>query len=115
MGKKLISRYENTIANTETHTSVNESGPRAEKWKVSVFVKQEMVPDGMEDQNSFLEIQGLGNYSIYCIILDKRCVRHRSRFSSIKQHFVDWKNSRNITSEVSAPQIINYLTEIYTV
>ncbi|OMJ24284.1 hypothetical protein AYI70_g1678 [Smittium culicis] len=71
--------------------------------------------DVLEDQQRFLETQGLGTYAIDFIVSKERRVRRRSRFSSIHQRFLDWRISSEISTPISTPQVINYLVEIYTV
>ncbi|OMJ15319.1 hypothetical protein AYI70_g7346, partial [Smittium culicis] len=93
----------------------NDDHTRSKKRKVAALGKQALALDGLEDQRRFLESQGLGTYAADCILSNERRVRRRSRYSSVQQRFLDWRISKEITGEISAPQIINYLAEIYTV
>ncbi|OLY80604.1 hypothetical protein AYI68_g5298 [Smittium mucronatum] len=123
----------NDISNTNVEVSHMVSGPgdalgisiplatshynhsRSKKRKITSLDKQALELDSMEDQRRFLESQGLSNYAVDCILSNGRRVRRRFRYSSVQQHFLDWRISKEITSEISTPQIINYLAEIYAV
>ncbi|OMJ11270.1 hypothetical protein AYI70_g9836 [Smittium culicis] len=96
-------------------TASNNSSARSQKRKVSALGKQALELDGVEDQRRFLETQGLGTYAVDCILSNERCIRRRSRYSSIQQRFLDWRISSEINTAISAPQIINFLSEIYNV
>ncbi|OMJ28641.1 hypothetical protein AYI69_g1885 [Smittium culicis] len=112
--RNLVPRPDGAIDFTATASPSNNSGPRFEKRKVVALGKQELELDGLEDIRRFLETQGLGTYSIAFIVSNEQPVRHRSRYSSIQQRFLDWRISNKISTPISAPQIINYLAEIYT-
>ncbi|PVU91005.1 hypothetical protein BB561_004608 [Smittium simulii] len=93
--------------------SSNNSCSRSQKRKVSAIEQQTLALDGMEDQRRFLQTQGLGTYAVGFILSNKRRVRRRSRYSSIQQRFLDWRILNKITTDISAPQIINYLSELF--
>ncbi|PVU93748.1 hypothetical protein BB561_003065 [Smittium simulii] len=93
--------------------SSNNSCSRSQKRKVSAIQQQTLALDGMEDQRRFLQTQGLGTYAVDFILSNKRRVRRRSRYSSIQQRFLDWRILNKITTDISAPQIINYLSELF--
>ncbi|OMJ26489.1 hypothetical protein AYI70_g123 [Smittium culicis] len=95
-------------ANNDDHTG-------SKKWKVATLRKQELALDGLEDQRRFLESQCLDTYAVDFILFNERCVRRRSRYSSVQQRFLDRRISKEIADEILATQIINYLVEIYTV
>ncbi|OMJ22772.1 hypothetical protein AYI70_g2657 [Smittium culicis] len=113
--RNLVPRPDGAFDFTATASPSNNSGPRSEKRKVAALGKQALDLDGLEDQWRFLETQGLGTYAIVFIVSKKRRVCRRSRYSSIQQRFLDWGISNKIYTPISAPQVINYLEEIYTV
>ncbi|OMJ16950.1 hypothetical protein AYI70_g6284, partial [Smittium culicis] len=113
--RNLVPRPDGAIDFTATASPSNNSGPRSEKRKVAALGKQALELDGLEDQRRFLETQGLGTYAIDFIVFSECRVRRRSRYSSIQQRFLDWRISNEISTPISAPQVINYLEEIYTV
>ncbi|OMJ26612.1 hypothetical protein AYI70_g39 [Smittium culicis] len=96
-------------------TASNNSSARSQKRKVSALGKQALELDGLEDQRRFLETQGLGTYAVDCILSNERRVRRRSRYNSIQKRFLDWRISSEFNTAISAPQIINFLAEIYTI
>ncbi|OMJ18633.1 hypothetical protein AYI69_g6930 [Smittium culicis] len=113
--RNLVPRPDSAIDFTATASPSNNSGPRPEKRKVAALGKQALELDSLEDQRSFLETQSLGTYAINFIVSNERRVRRRSRCSSIQQRFLDWRISNEVSTPISAPQVINYLAEIYTV
>ncbi|OMJ16494.1 hypothetical protein AYI70_g6559 [Smittium culicis] len=96
-------------------TASNSCSSRYQKRKVSALVKKALEHYGFRDKQSLHETQGLETYTFECILSIERGFRHRSRYSSIQQRFLDWRISSEINTAISAPQIINFLAEIYTV
>ncbi|OMJ16506.1 hypothetical protein AYI70_g6544 [Smittium culicis] len=96
-------------------TASNNSSARSQKREVSANVKQALELDGVEDQRSFLETRGPGTYDFNCIPPSERSFRRRSRYIFIQKRFLDWRISNEINTAISAPQIINFLAEIYSV
>ncbi|PVU91406.1 hypothetical protein BB561_004407 [Smittium simulii] len=90
------------------------SDSRSQKRKIAVLEKQTLALSGLEDQRRALENQGLKDYAVDFIVSNKRRVRRRARYSAAQQRFLDWRLSNKIVGDITAPQKINYLAEIYT-
>ncbi|OMJ19723.1 hypothetical protein AYI69_g6509 [Smittium culicis] len=113
--RNLAPRPDVAISLTATSFSSDNFRSRSENRKVTALEKQEFELDDLEEQRRFLKTQGLGTYAIDFIVLNRRRVRSRSRYSSIQQRFLEWRISNEISTSIFTPQVINYLAEIYTV
>ncbi|OMJ12593.1 hypothetical protein AYI70_g9017 [Smittium culicis] len=111
----LIHRTHGPVYLSTTPPAVNDDHTRSKKRKISALDKQVLELDSIEDQQRLLKAQGLSNYAIDCLLSNKRHVQRRSRFSSVQQRYLYCRISNEINSEISVPQIINYLEEINTV
>ncbi|PVV00297.1 hypothetical protein BB560_005327, partial [Smittium megazygosporum] len=57
--------------------------------------------------------EGLENYAIDLILSNKRRIRRRTRYISIQQRFLDWRDLSNIVGPITTPQIVNFLSSLY--
>ncbi|PVU86641.1 hypothetical protein BB560_006630 [Smittium megazygosporum] len=96
----LVSRPDKSFNITTITTSSIISSTRPKKQKISAREKQELVLDGLEDQRGFLQTEGLENYAIDLILSNKRRIRRRTRYISIQQRFLDWRDLSNIKSAI---------------
>ncbi|OLY80774.1 hypothetical protein AYI68_g5122 [Smittium mucronatum] len=111
----VVSKSNGTINIMAANLTGDQDNTRIQKLKISILREQAVAIDGMEDQRRFLEIQDLGNYAVDLILSNEQSFQRRLRYSSVQQRFLDWRIFNNITDRKSAPHIINYLAEIYTV
>ncbi|PVU89191.1 hypothetical protein BB561_005498 [Smittium simulii] len=98
---------------TASIATSNSSNSRSQKRKIAVLEKQTLALSGLEDQRRALKNQGLKDYAVDFIVSNKRRVQRRTRYSALQQRFLDRRLSNKIVGEIAAPQIINYLAEIY--
>ncbi|OMJ13160.1 hypothetical protein AYI69_g9109, partial [Smittium culicis] len=110
----LVSGSEGIVDMPTDSTASNDGHPGPGKRKIPALDQQTLEINGLEDQRSFLQAQGLGTHAVDCILSNERRVKRRSRHNSIQQRFLDWRISYEITTPISAAQIINYLAELYS-
>ncbi|OMJ13020.1 hypothetical protein AYI69_g9167 [Smittium culicis] len=108
----MVPGSDRTLCRSTVATSSKSSDSGPKKRKVAALGKQAMDLDGLEDQRRFVETQGHGTYAIDFIVFKKLLSRSIYRYSSIQQRFLGWQISKEISTSISAPQIINYLVEI---
>ncbi|OMJ22851.1 hypothetical protein AYI69_g5239, partial [Smittium culicis] len=110
----LVSGSEGIVDMPTVSTANNDGHPGPGKRKIPALDQKTLEINGLEDQRSFLQAQGLGTHAVDCILSNERRVKRRSRHNSIQQRFLDWRISYEITTPISAAQIINYLAELYS-
>ncbi|PVV02953.1 hypothetical protein BB560_002580 [Smittium megazygosporum] len=96
----LVSRPDKSFNITTITTSSIISSTRPKKRKISAREKQELT-------------EGLENYAIDLILSNKRRIRRRTRYISIQQRFLDWRDLSNIVGPITTPQIVNFLSSLY--
>ncbi|PVU87854.1 hypothetical protein BB560_006425, partial [Smittium megazygosporum] len=92
----LVSRPDKSFNITTTTTSSNIGSTRPKKRKISAREKQELT-------------EGLENYAIDLILSNKRRIRRRTRYISIQQRFLDWRDLSNILNKST---ILSYKSAI---
>ncbi|PVU91193.1 hypothetical protein BB561_004518 [Smittium simulii] len=110
----VVPRSYGTFNATASTATSNNSDSRSQKRKIAALEKQTLALSGLEDQRRAFKNQGLKDYAVEFIVSNKRRVRRRTRYSAAQQRFLDWRLFNKIVGDITAPQIINYLAEIYT-
>ncbi|OMJ19155.1 hypothetical protein AYI69_g6741 [Smittium culicis] len=93
--------------------SGDNNSSRTQKRKIAVNREQKLESDGLADKRRVLQEQGFSDLAIEIVVPNERCIKRKSRYYHVQQRFLDLRICNNITSAISAPQVVNYLAEIY--
>ncbi|PVU94572.1 hypothetical protein BB559_002962 [Furculomyces boomerangus] len=110
----LVSRSDTIVDPPTNNPAIINSNTRSKKRKIAIVDKQSLVSDSLEDQRSILKNQGLSEQAIAVITGNDRAKRRKSRYYGIQRDFLDWRNSNKLPNPITGPQIINFLSKIYT-
>ncbi|OMJ27714.1 hypothetical protein AYI69_g2844 [Smittium culicis] len=102
------------VNRSTTPSTSNNCGSRSKKRKVSALQKQDMVPNGMEDQWCVLKNQGLTDTAIGIILSNQRAEKRRYRYYTTQKRFLEWYISKNNGSQMQVSHIVNYFAEIFS-